>query len=472
MNDTAEESTVANDDYLTLHIRRPTMPLSSLSAPTVSGGLSRILPLDPSAYSDPHLPFSAWMQSKTTLSELSHLIRFQCLQEQRRSQSRIRLHRWLVSSALSARLLRCGDLAYRTLVDCFRDDDREGFATLHNALHDVRSSCDATRRFTLLEQDLDSSTARNQTARDKSQNNFSTFMDEIPERIRHEFLTFISEIRSNPEFLASRLASLSPQELSKLASFRPSVDMNDFAVMAFGKNQSKKGGVTTTASPVERLLSFQRHDGLSALIFTVFANSSGPDSVEDMRRTDAWATACARLITEAKPGHDRLIRSVLDAFAGMRGWPVKHKLELFLMQALQAGQFLLEKPEDFTGRPSPANEKPNKPLEYAADEFFERFVKRLFSLLDSEPSIGGLPEGALEIGHAILRKLNTSKKQRHLAEFNILYRWFFCSFLPQALMYPEVRPHVNTLGFIWLILVRHMVLWPVFTYQPLRESEY
>jgi hypothetical protein len=129
---------------------------------------------------------------------------------------------------------------------------------------------------------------------------------------------------------------------------------------------------------------------------------------------------------------------------------VKHKLELYLMQVLQAGQFLLEKPEDSTGRPTNATEKPNKPLEYAADEFFEHSVKRLFALLDSEPSIGGLPEGAIEIGHAILRKLNTSKKQRLLAEFNILYRWFFCSFLPQALMYPEVCVHLILLKVFML----------------------
>jgi hypothetical protein len=337
-------------------------------------------------------------------------------------------------------MLRCGELAYKTLVDCFRDDDRKGFATLHAALHDVRSSCDATRRYALLEGDLEGSKLKLQPGADATQKSFSTFMHEIPQKIRNDLLAFISEIRTNPDFLASRLCSLSQQELNKLASFRPSMDTSDFAVMASGKSTLKKGGVFTTATPVERLLSFQRHDGLSALLFTIFANSSGSDSHEDLRRTNAWATACAKLFVE-KPGNERLIRSVLDAFAGMRDWPVKHKLETFLMQVLQDGQFLLEGPP---GKAGSIDEKQvNKPFEYMADEFFDRSVKSLLALIDGESSAGGLPEGAIEIGHEILRKVGPSKKQRHLAEFHILYRWFFSSYLPAALMYPEVFPEIH-----------------------------
>lgn len=434
--DLQSESPVAtNDNVLTRDIRRPNMPPSSLSAPATVA-TKRILPLDASAYSNDHLPMSAWLQSKTSLSELAHLIRFQRLQERKMSQCRVRLHRWLVSSGLSARLLRCGDLAYRTLVNCFRDDDREAFATLHSAMNDVRSSCDATRRFALLESDVENSTNQSDIKPGK-QHNISSFFQDVPENVKTELLAFISEIRTNPDFMASRLAALSPEELIKLAAFRPSVD--DFSVMPFSKMQVKKVPAIPTVSPVERLLSFQRHDGLSALMFTVFANSSGSDSQEDIRRTISWATACARLMTENKPGSERLIHSVLDAYAGLRGWPWKHRLEVFLMQLLQAGQFLLEQPENSPARLSNIGEKPNKPLEYAADEYFELYTERLFALLDSEPSIGGLPEGALEIGQALLRKLHPSKQQRHKAEFYIVYRWFFCSFLPQALMYPEVR---------------------------------
>jgi hypothetical protein len=437
------DPTTGHDSPSVVVLRRPNMPPpSSSSASAQQAPLRRILPLDPSAYSDPLLHPSALTPSSITLSELAHLIRFQGYQEQRRSQSRIRLHRWLVCAALSSRLLRCGQLAYKTLLECFRDDDKKGFAALHAALHDVRNSCDATRRYALLEPDLETRKSNLPPTTDPAHSSFSTFMHDIPAKIRNELLAFVSEIRTNPEFLAGRISGLTQQELQRLTSFHPTVDQNEFAVMASRGVPiiNKKAGVSPSANSVERLLSFHRHDPLSALIYTIFANSSGPDSPEDIRRTEAWATTCARLIVDWKPGHERLLRSILDAWAGMRAWPVKPKLEIFLMQVLQEGQFLLENPEPVPRKPGSVLEKPfDKPTAYLADEFFDRKVQVLFALIDGEPSAGGLPEGAIEIGHAILKKLGHSKKHR-FAEIKILYTWFFSYFLPHALIYPEVRP--------------------------------
>ena len=80
----------------------------------------------------------------------------------------------------------------------------------------------------------------------------------------------------------------------------------------------------------------------------------------------------------------------------------------------------------------------DKPLEFATEEFFERYVNRLFDLIDGDASAGGMPDGVLEIGSAILRKLAESPKLRHDAEIAILFRWFFCHYLPCALVFPEV----------------------------------
>jgi len=326
------------------------------------------------------------------------------------------------------------------LVECFRDDDIKGFASLHAALHDVRASCDATRRYALLEPDMD--TKSNLHADPEEQ--FSTFMHEIPPKDRNELLAFISELRNNPEFLAGRISSLSSQELDRLTSFYPTIDQKEISVLASGKPSARKGGVNMSAAPVERLLSFQRHDPLSALIFTIFANSSGPDSQEDVRRTNVWATVCAHLLVETKAGHERLFRSVMDAWASMRNWPVKPRLEFFLLEVLRDGQFLLEKSESVTGKSGSVLDVPyDKPMAYAAEEFYERSVKKLFALIDDEPCAGGLPEGAVELGHAIWRKLMPAKKTRAFAEYKILCSWFFSYFLPHALIYPEVRPRRN-----------------------------
>jgi hypothetical protein len=410
---------------------------SSLSAP--AGQLPRLLPLDYSAYADTMIPTSAFTHSSTSLAELAHLIRHQRYQDQRRSQSRVRLHRWLVSEALSSRLLHCGEMSYKTLMDMFRKDDKKGFSVLHSALHDVRNSCDATRRYALLEPDLDN--GKTKLAQSDSTSSFSTFMHEIPNKIRNDLLEFISAVRNDQSFLATCVANLTQPEIVALASFRPTLDPNELAVMATGKlpPPKKKAVPVTTASPVERLLSFQRHDPLSALIYTVFANSSGPDSNEDMLRTEAWATTCVKLIQDAKPGSETLIRSILDVWAAMRDWPAKYNLELYLMQVLQEGQFLIEKP-DLPTKAVPQGEKSlPKELEYAAEEFFERSIKRLFELIDDEPSAGGLPEGVVEIGSAIVRKLGHNKKHRQSAEIVIIHRWFFSTFLLNALIFPEVR---------------------------------
>ncbi|KAJ4373489.1 hypothetical protein N0V86_007629 [Didymella sp. IMI 355093] len=393
--------------------QRPHMA-SSISAP--AGKLPRLLPADLSAYSDALLPTAAIPTSATSLAELAHLIRLQGYQEQRKAHSRVRLHRWLVSSALSARLVHCGELAYRTLVDNFRSDDKKHFALLYNALNDVRNSCDATRQYALLEPDLELGKSKSAPKTDKAP--FSTFLNHVPSKILDDLLDFISEVRTNPDFLAARIASLSQQELASLSSFRQALDPVESVIAitgARGKNPAASKPSQSGPSPVERLLSFQRHDPLAALIYTIFANSSGPDSAEDLRRTDVWATTCAKMIKENRAGTDRFVKTILDVWAGMREWPGKANLELYLMQALQDGQFLLEKAEDQPtrqGQPAPRSTKDT----IAADEFFDKAVKRLFEVVDDEPSAGGIPEGVLEIGNAILRKLDDERGARRGAQ--------------------------------------------------------
>jgi hypothetical protein len=407
--------------------QRPPLP-SSMSAPV--GFLTRLLPHDVSEYSEPSILLTALPTSRTSLSELAHLTRLQRYQEQRRSHARIRLHRWLVSAGLSARLIHCGELAYRTLIEYFRNDDWKNFATLYNALHDVRSSCDATRRYALLEPDMENGKA-NKVIKDDVTASFSTFMHEIPLKIRNELLSFVSEIRTNPDFLATRICSLTQQELIALASFRPASEPESVIGNNKGAGTAKKPSLSSTPNPVERLLSFQRHDPLSALIYTCFANSYGPDSNEDQRRTEAWATTCARLITEAKQGCEPLLKSILDAWARMRDWPAKTNIELFLMQVLQDGQFLVDKADQVK------TIMDEKALKYEAEAFFDRAIKKLFDVIDDEPSAGGMPEGIWEIGTALMKKLS-NKKLRHAAENIIILRWFLAGFLRNALIYPEV----------------------------------
>ncbi|KAH7134997.1 hypothetical protein B0J11DRAFT_575618 [Dendryphion nanum] len=417
--------------------QRPHLPTASMSAP--AGRLPRLLPADLSHYTDSFVPTGAVPPSSTSLAELAHLIRLQGYQEQRKTLSRVRLHRWLVSSALSARLVHCGELVHRTLVDNFRSDDKKSFATLYNAINDVRNSCDATRRFALLEPDLD--LGKSKSARSDKSGSFSTFLTEVPSKILDDLVDFVSEIRTNPDFLATRILNLSQQELASLTSFRQALDPIESVMAMQGRGKvnpsNQKPNQPQGPSPVERLLSFQRHDPLATLIYTIFANSSGPDSAEDLRRTDAFATTCAKLIMESKPGMENFIKTVLDVWAGMREWPGKANLELYIMQVLQDGQFLLEKAEEQPARAGAAPVPVNTKDSIAADDFFDKAVKRLFEVVDDEPSAGGIPEGVLEIGNAILRKLDETKNLRKAAQNFFVSRWLFSRFLLNAIIHPE-----------------------------------
>lgn len=391
---------------------------------------------DVSQYTNTNLGIAATESASTTLAELAHLVRLSKYQEKKRSQCRIRLQRSLVSTALSARLARCGELAHRTLVDSFRADDKKTFATLYNAIDDVKKSCDAMRRYSLLEPELDVERAKHDKVEESG--SFSTFMHEIPSRTRETLLNFLSQIRTNPEFLASRISSLTNAELSALPIFHQGLEPID-SVLPFhtrpkGHAPSSNRNSAHVPPPVERLLSFQRHDPLSALIHVCFANSAGPDSAEDLRRTEVWATVCARLITESRSGSESFICSVLNIWTAMRDWSGKSNMEWYLMKILEDGAFLLEKAEDQAGtriHVEPRNAKDS----IAADEFYDAAIQGLFDIVD-DADAGGIPEGLLELGNAILRKLD-SKKHSATKVF-LVSNWLFSVFLMNAIIHPEV----------------------------------
>ncbi|EPE33254.1 hypothetical protein GLAREA_06266 [Glarea lozoyensis ATCC 20868] len=405
-----------------------TIPVSSpVKAPP------RPLLQDVSQYSNPQIAVVTASAAATTLEELAHLVRLSTYQEKKRTHSRVRLQRSLVSTALSARLARCGELSHRTLVDNFRGDEKKAFANLYNAIHDVRNSCDATRRYALLEPDLDG--VRPNGNGDET---LSTFMHDIPRRSRETLTRFLTQIRTNPDYLASRLASLSHSELSALTIFHQGLEPVE-SVLPFhtrSKSHLPSAHRNSPQAPtaVERLLSFQRHDPLSALIHTCFANSAGPDSLEDLRRTDVWATACARLINDSKSGLDPFVCSVLNVWTAMRDWSGRSNMEWYLMKILEDGAFLLEKAEDQAGtriHVEPRNAKDS----IAADEFYASAIQGLFEIVD-DPGAGGIPEGLLELGNAILRKVDDPKRNASTKVF-LVSKWLFSTFLLNVIVHPE-----------------------------------
>ncbi|KAJ3940299.1 uncharacterized protein N0V96_009290 [Colletotrichum fioriniae] len=422
---------------------------ASAAGTASSPALPQALLPDPSMYTNPHL---APEPDTTTLEELAHLVRLSKYQERKRANTRIRLQRNLISTALSARLNRCGEIARKNLVDCFRSDDKKTFASLFNAIHDVRKSCDELRRYALLEPEMDSlqspalasseslDTPPKSTSGSSSLGSMTPFLSELPASVREIFLNFLNQIRTNPDYLATRLCSLTPTELNVFTGFHQGLEPVESVLPYHGRPaaRSHAGGPSSRApahSPnaIERLLSFQRHDPLSALVHTCFANSAGPDSAEDRRRTEIWGTALARLITESKASSEPMLISVLNVWTAMRDWSGKSNMEWYLMKILEDGAFLLDKAEDQHGTRFNLADWTAKDS-IAAEEFYDRAVNELFEIIDDEDATG-IPEGLIELGNAILKKLDTKLVDGTRNWF--VYKWLFSVFLLGVVIHPE-----------------------------------
>ncbi|KAI5857469.1 hypothetical protein GGS23DRAFT_607796 [Durotheca rogersii] len=418
-----------------------------------SGPLPRPLLSDVSMYTNHHLAIE---NEGTTLEELAHLVRLSKYQERKCVNTRTRLQRSLISTALSARLTRCGETSLRNLADSFRNDDKRAFANLFAAIHDIRNRCDETRRHALLEPDVESLQSSGvasvetlisppHSAEAIGSNSFVVpFLADISASAREAFLNFLTQIRTNPDYLATRLCALNATELQALTTFHQGLEPIESVLPYHGRTSgrghtsgpSRQGG-QTALNAVDRLLSFQRHDPLSALIHTCFANSAGPDSAEDKRRTGIWATAFARLISTRSTSEPVLI-SILNAWSAMRDWSGRANMEWYLMKILEDGAFLLDRAEDQNGTRFNLSDWSTKDT-IAAEEFYERAVNDLFAVIDDEDATG-IPEGVIELGNEILRRLEMKDTTRSLVDSTrkwFVYKWLFSSWLLAVVIHPE-----------------------------------
>jgi hypothetical protein len=421
----------------------PSVPTNKLKFP-------RSLLPDVSLYVNPSQGDSE--NDRTTLEELAHLVRLCKYQERKRSNTRIRLQRTLVSTALSARLTRCGDMAHRNLVDCFRGEDKRTFASLYNAVIDVRKSCDELRRFAIMDPEMEllqssgigsteslPSPTGSIPGAGLATGSITPFLNDISAQARETFLNFLTQIRTNPDYVATRIVSLSSSELASLTSFHQGLEPIDSVLPYHNRPTGRGTGTTTSRNPtqdrtaIERLLSFQRHDPLSALVYTCFANSAGPDSAEDKRRTAVWASTCARLISEQKSGVEPILTSVLNAWAAMRDWSGKSNMEWYLMKILEDGAFLLDRAEDQHGTRFNLSDWTAKD-QIAAEEFYDRATDELFDIIDDEDGTG-IPEGLIELGNEILKRLDPKYVDSTRRWF--IYKWLFSVWLLGVVIYPE-----------------------------------
>ncbi|KAK3402587.1 hypothetical protein B0T20DRAFT_449623 [Sordaria brevicollis] len=416
-------------------------------------------------------PFWSPESEGTTLEELAHVVRLSKYQERKRANTRIRLQRNLISTALSARLMRSGEMAHRSLVDCFRGDDKKTFASLYNAIIDVRKSCDETRRYAMLEPDMELAQAPGLTSTESvdtptgsvagatpAPGSVPCFLNELSAESRETLLNVLNQIRTNPDYLATRICSLKSTELAALTKFHQTMEPIESVLpyhsrpagrgtsamsgsssavgSTFSSSSSAVGANRQSAqerSAIERLLSFQRHDPMSALVYTCFANSAGPDSAEDQRRTAIWANVCARLISNPATGSEQTVMSICNVWVSMRGWSGKSNMEWYLMKILEEGAFLLDRAEDQHGTRFNISDWSSKD-QIAAEEFYAKAVDELFEVIDDEDNTG-IPEGLIELGNEIQKCLE--KKYLEATRKWLVAKFLFSTWLLGVIIHPE-----------------------------------
>ncbi|KAK4501749.1 hypothetical protein PRZ48_007558 [Zasmidium cellare] len=362
-------------------------------------------------------------RSVTPLSEISQLLRLQKYHKRRCHQAESHLHCLQIAAARTSRLVRLSRSVQYTLAECVRSEDKNSFVNLLHAFHDA---CDEALKPT---PDREFETTKSTTS----------FLGDLSPSSRTAVLDLFSKLRHDESFIANRLASLSPKELVALLPERTNTRATE-SIFGGGprisSRTSKPLGFVVDAQ-VDQLSTYGYSSPLETLVFASRGLNRN-DLQEDERSTDIWACVCARLVSEQKSGSERLIPAVLDIWSSSMPWPGKDRLEVWILQTLQNGAFLLEQPTKPTFRARIEGRSDVSPEEEQRTEvFYSNAVDSLLELLGDQSGPSILPPGALKMCRAIWSKLSSSPGHQHAFPQFVLVRWLFSSFVSNAVTLPE-----------------------------------
>lgn len=360
-------------------------------------------------------------------------------QSQRKQIQRKRLEKRLrttkVSIGVSARMIRIGNTVQRGLVEALKHDDKAGFVALYHMLYDLQESCASSARRNDRDGSLDDQDPSSEPELDRS----SDFFHQLSPQSQADLLEILRLVRSDPQFLVDRLRSFTSSQLASFTNPATTLDSGD---PAFPSSTSRplrgqysfSRNPTQSASFKDHAYAFERTNPLSILLCNVYAAPLESETPEYTLRLEMWSSVCAQLMSHGSSKFYPLIGQVLSSWATGSNWKARPKFELYLMDILQTGAFLLEHIDTPAGLDFAAEAL--DPLRTdVAEEFFASAVEDLFRVLD-DPD-GGFPCAVLQFAKAVLRKLDNPDSRSRFLEY-IFVQWFFPKFLYSALTYPEV----------------------------------
>ncbi|KAF2716545.1 hypothetical protein K431DRAFT_289325 [Polychaeton citri CBS 116435] len=392
--------------------------------PSEAGKLGLEQPLGPAL----GLPMTT--RSAPSLIELTQALNHQVSQRQKALAAQHRLHLVHVVSTRAARLRWKAPSILHTLAECIRYEDKQSFAILFNALHDALDSN--------LENLVDSNHDFLPVTQAQS-GNLESFLDQISPHARDAVVQFCVRLHSDQDYVANCLVNLSHKDLLALLPDRSTTKGHEtvFGIPAL----SSLGASKPAGFIVDKQIDHLSTEALNSPLETLVALTSS-DHVRHGALghsvTTTWATACARLVVNQRPGLEKFIPAVFDQWAVHSPWRGKERLEAWLVQLLQKGNFLLEQPakQSFSMR---INARRNGSVEDHArvEAFYDDAVHSFFDLVASTDGNSVIPDSVLQLSHAICRALDGYPN--HAAAFPsfVATRWLFSTFFFSALTQPE-----------------------------------
>ena len=372
-----------------------------------------------------------------SLEELAHFVDLEQYYRHRTGLCQARKDQLSFSCGLDKRLISTLTIAYGNMIDQYKTDDQAGFAGLYDACEQLTVSCGMAGRPV---EHPPLSIGRNPAPAEDG-----SYIQRLSVNHQEAILAFLTQIRTEPFFLADRISNMSSSELTALtSSYHPAgIDYSVLQNHSHGKTQiySRDSQMMKLSRRMDNLHRFHNEDPFFAMLYGVFDASAKPGSRECLRRTEIWSTVCAqnfvKAFTETRPGSDELAIATLDAFANFDDWPLKPKVETYLMRTLFQGSFLIDAPSKQPVEFSEPIEMHNAKAAIAEADFFENALTGLLDLLTKDGNGQAVPESALAFSHAVLRKIE-DPKLRLRAKRYIVCSWYFATFVSSILVYPEV----------------------------------
>lgn len=330
--------------------------------------------------------------------------------------------------ALTGRLQRVSSWLHDGLVEISRSTNAADFVKVHQHLLNLTNDCLTHWEHNIRSHD----TISNARIRVEPPIRTSSFLSRISTPARNDCLDFIQRIRSKPKFVVDCFKAVSPSQLVALSTAPRFSDLGAYIARTSSQRirSPQKKRIQSYSKVLEDYASaFERKNPLAFLIHNCFADSSADRRL----RLETWSSICASLHQDLGQQFLACFHQILWEFAALDGWRAKVRLELFLMDVLQRGAFLLEPIGDYK-KSNLDNYIANTLETQAAQEFFDEAVCELLEILYEED--GGFPAGVLQITRTILAKISDEALQSQIRG-HVLGDWFLTHFLQTAIAFPE-----------------------------------